>query len=117
MCPFKPQVFPTSVKSGRSVTTGRGSSAYDSLPLPERLLHEADLKKEKREKLKRELELQQMKDCSFKPKILSSMSNTSKSQSTFAVVNLEKLQARDPIHQRVNELQKEKNEKLQKLRM
>jgi hypothetical protein len=38
--------------------------------LPDRLLHEADLRKEKREKLKRELEMEQMKDCSFKPKIL-----------------------------------------------
>jgi hypothetical protein len=56
-----------------------------------------------------------MKDCSFKPKILSSFS--SNSQSTLAVVNLEKLQVRDPIHQRVGELQKEKNEKLQKLRI
>lgn len=56
-----------------------------------------------------------MKDCSFKPKILGA-TTSSASQSTIAV-NLEKLQGRDPIHQRVSDLQKEKNEKLQKLRM
>jgi hypothetical protein len=50
--------MPTSTRSGRSSTVGLkgGPNPYDSLPLPERLLHEADLKKEKREKLKRELE-------------------------------------------------------------
>jgi hypothetical protein len=48
--------MPQSVKSGRSSTAGARSNGYDSLPLPERLLHEADLKKEKRERLKRELE-------------------------------------------------------------
>lgn len=107
-CPFKPQL-PTSAKSagGRTSTTGtRCGEGYDSLPLPERLMHEADLKKEKREKLKRELEQEAMKDCSFRPKI----------QST-ATVNMDKLQERDPIHERVNELQKQKNEKLQKLRI
>lgn len=56
-----------------------------------------------------------MKDCSFKPKILGATASSA-SQSTIAV-NLEKLQGRDPIHQRVSDLQKEKNEKLQKLRM
>lgn len=30
-------------------------------------MHEADKRKEKREKLKREMEMQLMKDCSFKP--------------------------------------------------
>ena len=30
-------------------------------------MHEADVRKEKREKLKREIEQEQMKDCSFKP--------------------------------------------------
>jgi hypothetical protein len=56
--------MPTSTKSGRSSTAG---GRYDSLPLPERLLHEADLKKEKRERLKRELENEQMRNCTFKP--------------------------------------------------
>jgi hypothetical protein len=37
------------------------------MSLPERLLHEADLKKEKRERLKRELENEQMRNCTFKP--------------------------------------------------
>jgi len=55
-CPFRPQIkAPTSAKSGRSFTS---KSCYDTLPLPDRLLHEADLRKEKREKLKRELEME-----------------------------------------------------------
>jgi hypothetical protein len=44
-------------------------------------MHEADLRKEKREKLKRERELELMKDCSFKPKIVSN---------SVAVVNINK---------------------------
>jgi hypothetical protein len=68
------------------------SNPYDSLPLPDRLLHEADLRKEKRERLKRELELELMKDCSFKPKILSSTgSYQSQSNGTLAAVNFERL--------------------------
>ena len=110
--------MPTSTKSGRSSTAGHKSGPYDSLSLPERLLHEADLKMEKREKLKRELEQEQMKNCSFHPKILSHNNfDKTKSYSTLAVVNLEKLENRDPIHERVTELQKQKNEKLQKLRI
>ena len=59
-----------------------------------------------------------MKDCSFHPKILSSNNfDKSKSYSTIAVVNLDKLENREPIHERVSELQKQKNEKLQKLRI
>lgn len=44
------------------------------MTLEERLLHEADMRKEKREKLKRELEMEQMKDCSFKPQLKTSNS-------------------------------------------
>jgi hypothetical protein len=78
------------------------------MPLPDRLLHEADLRKEKRERMKRELEMEKMKDCSFKPNILHS------SQSA---INMNKFHGQTPIHSRVGELQKERNEKLQKLRM
>ena len=81
--------MPQSVKSGRSSTTGKNST-YDSLPLPDRLLHEADLRKEKREKLKRELELEQMKDCSFKPKTLNSTASN-RSYASLGVSTFEKL--------------------------
>ena len=118
-CPFKPQLMPTSTKSGRSSTAGvkssSGGGGYDSLPLPERLLHEADLKKEKRERLKRELENEQMRNCTFKPAILSSAH--SHSNTTMPIVNLDKLDNREPMHVRVADLQKQKNEKLQKLRI
>jgi hypothetical protein len=102
--------MPTSTKSGRSSTTGNRSGPYDQLPLPERLLHEADLRKEKREKLKRELENEQMKKCTFKPVLYST--HHQHSNTTMPLVNLEKLDSRDPIHNRVSELQKQKNEKL-----
>ena len=36
-----------------------------NLPIQERLLHEADLKREKRERLKREQEMVMMQECSF----------------------------------------------------
>ena len=48
----------------------------NQLPLEERLLHEADKRKEKREKLKREMELEMLKDCSFKPKVLTHSNTT-----------------------------------------
>ena len=50
------------MKASRSLNKENGD-----VPLPERLTHEADLRKEKREKLKREVEMEQMKDRSFKP--------------------------------------------------
>ncbi len=50
-CPFKPQLPKSNKKPSLSQTK------EESAPLPERLLHEADLRKEKREKLKREHEL------------------------------------------------------------
>ena len=71
-------------------------------------MHEADLRKEKREKLKREMDQQQMKECSFKPQLMTTSSS---------VVNINKFNGMAPIHERVGVLQKEKNEKLQKMRM
>ena len=58
-------------------------------------MHEADLRKEKREKLKREVEMEQMKDCSFKPQLMTASSS---------VVNINKYNSQAPIHQRVSEL-------------
>jgi len=46
-----------------------------------------------------------MKDCSFHPKIISSNNiDKSKSYATMAVVNLDKLDGREPIHERVSDL-------------
>eukprot|EP00347_Sterkiella_histriomuscorum_P013421 403364769 len=100
-CPFKPQITQSAKKS-------KPDKENDDLPLPQRLMHEADIRKEKREKLKREHEQQLMKDCSFKPQLMTTSSS---------VVNINKFSNQLPIHERVNHLQKEKNEKLQKLRM
>jgi hypothetical protein len=49
--------------------------------LEERLLHEADKRKEHREKLKREMDMERMKDCSFKPKLI---------KTSHSVVNMNK---------------------------
>ena len=99
-CPFKPQI--TSTKHAKS------AKKENQAPLPERLMHEADKRKEKREKLKREMDLDVMKECSFKPTII---------QSSHSGVNVNKFNSQAPIHERMSELQKEKNENLQRLRM
>lgn len=55
-CPFKPQIvqpLSTRNKSQTSTSGYKTSNPSEYLPLPERLLHEADLRKEKRERLKR----------------------------------------------------------------
>jgi len=98
VCTFKPQL---QVKE-----TSRDKE--NEQPWGQRLLHEGDKRKEKREKLKKEAELQQMKDCSFKPNLVSSKSQ---------VVNSNKFNSQQPIHERVTSLQREKNERLQRLRM
>ncbi len=87
-----------------SVKTPRASKQSIDKPLEERLMHEADKRKERREKLKRDRENEQMKDCSFKPKLVSNSSQ--------ATVNINKLTGQAPIHERVGNLQKEKNERL-----
>ncbi|CDW79342.1 UNKNOWN [Stylonychia lemnae] len=103
-CTFQPSITKSNKKSARK----HRNKENDDIPLPERLMHEADIRKEKREKLKREVEQEQMKDCSFKPQLMA-QSNS--------VVNVNKFGNQVPIHERVGHLQKEKNEKLQKLRM
>ena len=65
-CTFKPQIS-KSARKLQSANKENSDSDSEKLPLPQRLMHEADLRKEKREKLKRELEQQQMRECSFKP--------------------------------------------------
>jgi hypothetical protein len=67
----------------------------DDLPLPERLMHEADLRKEKREKMKKEREMEMMKECSFKPRMMTTSTS---------VVNINKYNSQNPIHERVGDL-------------
>ena len=58
-------------------------------------MHEADRRKEKREKLKREMDMEMMKNCSFKPKLMNNSNST---------VNTNKFNSQAPIHERVGEL-------------
>lgn len=38
-------------------------------------MHEADKRREKREKVKREIDMEEMKNCSFKPKLIKTSSS------------------------------------------
>ena len=65
--------------------------------------------------MKREQELAQMAECSFQPNLVS---NREGSQSrSAAMINKNKFNSMLPIHERVHIIQKEKNERLQKLRV
>jgi len=74
----------------------------------QRLTYEADRRREKREKLKREQENEQLKACSFQPQLVSKSTSN---------LNAHKAHQQVPIYERVENLQREKNEKLMKLRM
>ena len=71
-------------------------------------MHEADRRRENREKLKREQEMQLMQECSFQPNTLYGRNSAMVNKNKFGQV---------PIHERVEQIQKEKNERLQKLRV
>ena len=90
--------------SRRQHSTNTSFMFGEQLPLQERLLHEADRRRENREKLKREQELQLMQECSFQPRTYKGAINKNK----FGQI---------PIHERVDQMQKEKNERLQQLRV
>jgi hypothetical protein len=73
-CPFRPQLaskkppttqnFSTTPRQLRTSTSSL-ASGFNQSALPDRLLHEADKRKEKRERLKREQEMALMQECSF----------------------------------------------------
>ena len=67
-------------------------------------MHEADKRRENREKLKREQDEQLMQECSFQPNTYKGAINKNKFGTT-------------PIHERAQQIQKEKNERLQQLRV
>ena len=52
------------------------------------------MKRENRERLKREMDLEEMQECSFRPQL----------KKTAGIVNLNKLAERGPIHTRVENL-------------
>ena len=68
----------------------RGSNPRGFVPIQDRLLHEADMKREKREKMKRDQELMVMQECSFQP-------NLDKGYSA-AMVNKNKFNSMVPLH-------------------
>ncbi len=75
-----------------------------------RLAHEADKRREKREKLKREQQELELQDCTFQPNINRKTSNPT-------IVNLKKFdEGRTPLHERVQEIQKQRQERIQNLR-
>ena len=83
------------------------------MPIQDRLLHEADLKREKRERMKRELELLQMQECSFQPNLVSNNGSASaRHRNATGLINKNKYGQNAPIHERVGSIQKNKNERL-----
>ena len=80
-------------------------------------MHEADLKREKRERMKREQDNAMMQECSFQPNLNSGRRNSFGSHNTSGMINKNKFNTIAPIHERVDQIQKEKNERLQKLRV
>ena len=73
-------------------------------------MHEADARREKRERLKRELSEQEMQGCSFRP-------NINRKTTAPSIVNINKLEVvRVPLHERAWEIQREKQERLQRMR-
>lgn len=112
-CPFKPQLqnrVNRSLGNSRSHNQLRDSFmsiSSSQTALPERLMQEADRRKENREKLKRELDIKMMQECSFQPNLIT--------KST-PFVNKNKLD-NGPIHTRIDEITRERNERMQALRM
>lgn len=67
-----------------------------------RLMREADKKREKREKLKRYLQEKELEECTFRP-------NINRKTTHPTLVNLNKFdQDRVPLHERANEIVKQK---------
>lgn len=81
----------------------RGSFGYRFGTLEERLLHEADRKRENRERLKREKELNEMRECSFQPNTNANASFSARRNSA-AMVNRHKYNSTAPIHERVDQI-------------
>ena len=78
----------------------------DEKEIAHRLHSEANKRQEKREKLKRKVEEDRMRDCSFKP-------NVEKDHR----IGTARCISQKPIYERVDEVQKKKNETLVKLRV
>jgi len=71
-----------------------------SLPVEERLLAQADKKKENREKIKRSMEIESMKECSFTPNIMKRPPSSKR----LRPAPLPREEA--PIHERISDLQR-----------
>ena len=72
------------------------------LPIQDRLISEVNKRKENREKLKKNLEIEQMKECSFQPKL-----GDYKVIPRYPKMNQPgALQSQVPIHNRVDDMLK-----------
>ena len=70
--------------------------------------------------MKREQDLLEMQECSFQPNLISNREGSaSRGGTSFSggMINKNKFSSRLPIHERVHIIQKEKSERLQKLRV
>ena len=90
--------------------SARASSA-SRVPIHDRLISEVQKRQENREKIKRNLEIEEMKECSFQPK------TTQYKLVPRAPKPAGGYRSQTPIHERIGELQREKNDNLQRLRI
>lgn len=92
----------------------RSGQTLDRPPLQDRLIQEVEKRKENREKLKRNKDLEELKECSFHPKITDYKvvpKNPKMGHPQYHV------RSQTPIHERIGEIQREKIDNLQRLKV
>lgn len=110
-CTFKPKINPpppgvsASARGVYSSGSGSDSEEKKSVPVEERLHREAARRVEERQRAQREREEQEIQAYPFRPSI---------NPDTTAIVDMSQYK---PIHERIGELQRVKNESLQRLRL
>lgn len=83
------------------------------LPIQDRLIAEANRRKENREKIKKNLEIEEMRECSFQPRL-----GDYKVLPRYPKVGMPgALHGQVPIHYRIDEMVKTKNDNLHRLRI
>lgn len=115
-CTFKPEIKADNKLSefnyedirNKDYTSSKGhirpqssKASFERPPIQERLVAEVEKRKEHREKLKREKDLQDMKECSFHPNIkdYKIIPRNPKLDRPFAG-----MRAQTPIHERIGDL-------------
>ena len=89
-CTFKPKLNPAHTIDSEYTNTLSGRPSSHHTRIQDRISHEVEKRRENREKIKRDIDLQEMKECSFQPKIKSNVLGGYRSQT--------------PIHERIGDM-------------